>query len=120
MKHDQFRLHSSADRRRLLALPSAAPGPTHGALRARAWKASKARRCRRPGFYVRDYNVVYYADRVNDPAGAQASGRPIQAFIYANVPRVLWITDTTVPRRLPRRGCAAAARSIKSVKAGGI
>src|SRR5512137_368449 len=49
-----------------------------------------------PGFYVRDYNVFYFADRVNDDNGNKISAADPKAFIYANVPRVLWITDQKV------------------------
>ena len=47
-----------------------------------------------PGWYVRDYNVAYYATRVNDMSGNNASPPNFEAFTYANVPRVIWITDT--------------------------
>lgn len=49
-----------------------------------------------PGVYVRDYNLFYFADRVNDPRGNQAHGADVDAFIYANVPRLVWITDQQV------------------------
>lgn len=49
-----------------------------------------------PGIYLRDYNIAYYADTVNDSGGNQGSGVDAKAFIYANVPRVLWITDVQV------------------------
>ena len=48
-----------------------------------------------PGFYFRDYNYFYWADRLND-----SSGNPnphvsnFKAFTYANIPRAIWITDT--------------------------
>ena len=45
-----------------------------------------------PGFYFRDYNVFYYADQINNGAGKSTGGDP-QAVVYANVPRVIWITD---------------------------
>lgn len=44
-----------------------------------------------PGVYVRDYNQFYYADHVNDKHGDKIAGQ--DAFVYAQVPRVLWITD---------------------------
>ena len=47
-----------------------------------------------PGWYLRDYNVGYYSTRVNDAAGNNASPPNFAADTYANVPRVLWITDT--------------------------
>jgi hypothetical protein len=45
-----------------------------------------------PGFYLRDYNLVYYADRLNDASGKEV---PIdfEAFGYANAIRPIWITD---------------------------
>ncbi len=46
-----------------------------------------------PGVYFRDYNVFYYSDRLNDSSGDEIEGADPTAFIYANVPRVLWITD---------------------------
>lgn len=46
-----------------------------------------------PGIYVRDYNVFYYADRLNDADGDKIAGADPEVFIYANVPRVIWITD---------------------------
>lgn len=49
-----------------------------------------------PGVYFRDYNVFYFADRVNDSHGNEITAADPKAFIYANVPRVLWITDTKV------------------------
>jgi hypothetical protein len=49
-----------------------------------------------PGVYVRDYNVVYIANRVNDDRGREIRAADASAFIYANVPRVLWITELQV------------------------
>jgi hypothetical protein len=49
-----------------------------------------------PGVYLRDYNVFYFADRVNDANGDEISAADPKAFIYANVPRLLWITDVKV------------------------
>ena len=49
-----------------------------------------------PGFYVRDYNLAYYATRLNDASGNNAHVPDFRAFTYANVPRVIWITDTQV------------------------
>src|SRR5262245_1938853 len=46
-----------------------------------------------PGIYLRDYNVCYYSDTLNDSRGNSISGADPKAFIYANVPRLLWITD---------------------------
>ena len=47
-----------------------------------------------PGLYLRDYNLFYYADQANDTHGNKAEG--ISALIYANAPRLLWITDVNV------------------------
>ncbi len=49
-----------------------------------------------PGIYLRDYNVGYYANRLNDNHGNEVSGLDAEAFIYANVPRLIWITDLQV------------------------
>jgi hypothetical protein len=49
-----------------------------------------------PGIYLRDYNVAYYSDRMNDANGKEASDSVNRAFIYANVPRLIWITDLKV------------------------
>ncbi|MEY4386422.1 MAG: hypothetical protein RLY20_1705 [Verrucomicrobiota bacterium] len=46
-----------------------------------------------PGFYLRDYNVCYFADRLNDNHGDEIKPADPSAFIYANVPRLLWITE---------------------------
>lgn len=43
-----------------------------------------------PGVYLRDYNVFYFANRLNNANGDKIAAP--EAFIYANVPRVLWIT----------------------------
>lgn len=46
-----------------------------------------------PGVYVRDYNVFYFADRRNNEHGDEIPGLDPEVFIYANVPRIIWITD---------------------------
>ncbi|HWQ92167.1 MAG TPA: transporter [Clostridia bacterium] len=46
-----------------------------------------------PGFYVRDYNVAYFSDRLNDAQGREIGPADPDAFIYANVPRLIWITE---------------------------
>lgn len=45
-----------------------------------------------PGFYLRDYNAFYTADRLNQPNGDQV---PVDfdAFVYANVIRGIWVSD---------------------------
>ena len=47
-----------------------------------------------PGFYAKDYNVAYYATRVNDASGNKANPPNFETFAYVNVPRAIWITDT--------------------------
>jgi hypothetical protein len=44
-----------------------------------------------PGVYFRDYNYFYYADHVNNAQGNKLADQ--QAFVYAQAPRVIWITD---------------------------
>jgi hypothetical protein len=47
-----------------------------------------------PGWYLRDYNVAYYSTRVNNGSGDDVSPPNFEAFTYANVPRVIWISET--------------------------
>jgi hypothetical protein len=49
-----------------------------------------------PGVYFRDYNLFYYATTLNTPAGKDGTPPDFKAFTYAQVPRVLWITDTKI------------------------
>jgi hypothetical protein len=48
-----------------------------------------------PGFYIRDYNVFYSAGQLNDNSGNKV---PVDfnAFVYANVFRLIWVTDYKV------------------------
>ena len=46
-----------------------------------------------PGIYLRDYNVAYFSSSLNDAGGHEVAGVDAKAFIYANVPRLIWITD---------------------------
>jgi hypothetical protein len=46
-----------------------------------------------PGVYFKDYNFFYYADGLNDATGHKVTAPDAKAFIYAQVPRVIWITD---------------------------
>jgi hypothetical protein len=46
-----------------------------------------------PGVYVRDYNVFYFSHQLNDASGHGIDAAGADAFIYANVPRVIWITE---------------------------
>ena len=47
-----------------------------------------------PGVYFRDYNYFYWADQLNNSSGHSAGPPNFDAFTYANIPRVIWITDT--------------------------
>ncbi len=47
-----------------------------------------------PGFYVRDYNYFYWANSLNDSSGNKIGPASLYAFTYANLPRLMWITDT--------------------------
>ena len=47
-----------------------------------------------PGVYFRDYTIGYYSTRVNDATGESAGPPDFRAYTIANVPRVIWITDT--------------------------
>lgn len=49
-----------------------------------------------PGIYLRDYNYFYYSDRVNDFNGDKISAADPEALVYANVPRLVWITDLEI------------------------
>lgn len=49
-----------------------------------------------PGWYVRDYNVGYYANQLNGSRGSDLNVPGLEVGIYANVPRVIWITETKV------------------------
>ena len=49
-----------------------------------------------PGIYLRDYNAFYYADQLNDINGNKINGVSPKAFVYAQVPRLIWITDLQV------------------------
>jgi hypothetical protein len=45
-----------------------------------------------PGLYLRDYNVFYASGQLNDGAGNNTHIN-FDAFTYAQVPRLIWITD---------------------------
>jgi hypothetical protein len=47
-----------------------------------------------PGVYARDYNYFYWADQLNDASGNKNGPADLDAFTYATIPRVIWITDT--------------------------
>ena len=47
-----------------------------------------------PGVYFKDYNYFYWADQLNGPYGNKIGPVDLDTFTYANLPRVIWITDT--------------------------
>src|ERR1039458_5262445 len=47
-----------------------------------------------PGIYFRDYNYFYTADQLNNASGNKNGPADLDTFTYANIPRVIWITDT--------------------------
>jgi hypothetical protein len=47
-----------------------------------------------PGWYLRDYNVAYAAGQMNSANGDTSIRTGFHAFTYANVPRLIWISDT--------------------------
>jgi hypothetical protein len=50
-----------------------------------------------PGWYVRDYNIAYYSDRLNGPQGHKSNlASDARAFTYVNLPRLIWITEQKV------------------------
>lgn len=44
------------------------------------------------GVYLRDYNVFYTSDRLNNGAGQNAGPANFNSFVYAQVPRLIWMT----------------------------
>jgi hypothetical protein len=49
-----------------------------------------------PGWYFRDYNVFYLAQRANNGAGHNIVPVGFEALTYANVPRLIFISDVKV------------------------
>jgi len=49
-----------------------------------------------PGFYFRDYNMFYFANDLNDATGHNFAPNNFSAFVYAQVPRAIWITDMKI------------------------
>ena len=47
-----------------------------------------------PGVYARDYNAFYFSHQLNDANGHGIDAVDPNLFIYANIPRVIWITET--------------------------
>lgn len=73
-----------------LLLPSLALAQTDGHYIAGV-EGIKAGSIPPPGFYTKDYNYFYWADRVNDAKGKTAAG-DMDAAVYANVLRPIWVT----------------------------
>lgn len=48
-----------------------------------------------PGLYLRDYNLFYYTDRLNDRSGDRIP-MDFEAFGYANAIRPIWISPWTI------------------------
>jgi len=46
-----------------------------------------------PGLYFRDYNCFYTAREIDNSAGNNATPPNFNTMVYANVPRVVWISD---------------------------
>src|ERR1051325_3686561 len=92
-----------------LALPeflSAQPAPSYTPHYVPGVEGLKGASLPPPGVYVRDYNVFYTTDRVNDGTGHNAGPPNFEANVYANVPRVIWITDKI------RRPCIVAGAVV--------
>ena len=49
-----------------------------------------------PGFYFRDYNLFYVAEQLTDLGGNKIKGAKFDAFVYAQVPRVIWVTNQKI------------------------
>lgn len=49
-----------------------------------------------PGFYLRDYNLAYTSSRLNDNKGDEIPGSDFSSFVYAQVPRLVWISDKQI------------------------
>jgi hypothetical protein len=47
-----------------------------------------------PGLYLRDYNLFYYADRLNDPGSGSVGD--LNLSVYAQALRPVWITDLKI------------------------
>ncbi len=46
-----------------------------------------------PGLYVLDYSYFYSAGQLNDQSGQKTNPAHLNAFVYAQVPRAVWITN---------------------------
>ena len=46
-----------------------------------------------PGWYVRDYNVFYTADTLNNSSGQSIGPANFKAITYAQVPRIIWMSN---------------------------
>ena len=66
------------------------PNPRHTTCPAP--KASRRPRLPPPGLYLRTTTSFYYSTRMNDANGNEIGGLNPRAFIYAQLPRLIWIT----------------------------
>ena len=46
-----------------------------------------------PGVYLRDYNVAYTSSQLDNASGNEVHGSNLSTSCYAQVPRLVWITD---------------------------
>jgi hypothetical protein len=49
-----------------------------------------------PGWYAIDYSYFYSAGQLNNQSGNKVAAAKLNAFVYAQVPRVVWITKKKV------------------------
>jgi hypothetical protein len=49
-----------------------------------------------PGWWLRDYNIAYQSSHIDDAQGNKIGAAGAHAFIYANAPRLIWITEQQV------------------------
>jgi len=49
-----------------------------------------------PGFYLRDYNIIYVANDINNAAGHNIAPGNFQGLVYVQVPRLIYISDIKV------------------------
>lgn len=76
----------------LLTLPAAALAqPSFGGHYPIGVEGIKGGSLPPPGFYIRDYNLFYFSDRLNDPDGDEIGD--LDLFAYAQAFRPVWITN---------------------------
>jgi hypothetical protein len=95
MNNKSIRLFLRLSTRALLLLP----GLTFAQPTAHYAPGSEGLKCATlppPGLYARDYTCFYVADRVNGPAGQSVGPANFDVFTFANVPRLVYISDVKV------------------------